>query len=551
MEDTSREESVDLRFYLGVLRRRGWVIVLTTVLAGLAAFGASLLQTKVYDARADVLIGRQASDQVFTANGQYFDPKRNVETEVKVLESQAVSDAAAKELGHAPDVTISSDEVSDVVSVHARSDDPKRAAVDADAYAQAYVDYRFESTVGALLSAGQEVQTKIDDLDARLAMLPANSAERNALEAQRAYLVEQLGRLEVSANLTNAGGAAVLAKAEVPSTPVSPKPLRNGLLGAVLGFFLGIGLAFLLEHFDDTIKERAGLEHALAGAVPVIGEIPEVAGSKKPKAGALLVVADEPTSTAAEAYRMLRTSVTFLGLDKRLRSILITSAAESEGKSTVTANLAVTLARAGKKVIVVDLDLRRPRIHEIFGVSNMVGLTSVLLDESSLTEAIQRVPQAEQLAVLTCGKSPPNPSELLASPRVAEIIALLADVADVVVIDSPPVLPVADSLTIAGFVDGTILVARDGSSSRRAVHRAVELMNQVDAPLVGAVINDVDMDSAGYGYGRYAYDRRPKNDQKKKDQRPKPVEPKSGVGADAPAFTFDTPPRRPTVAREG
>jgi capsular exopolysaccharide synthesis family protein len=504
VEDGSRDDSVDLRFYLGVLRRRGWVIIASTVLVAATAAGLSLLQTKEYQATADVLIGSQVSDQVFTQNGQ-IDQARNVQTEVKVLKSQTISDAAAKKLRHTPSVSISSDDTSNVVSVVASSDVPTRAAADADAYAKAYVDYKLNSTVDSLVAAGQEVQSKINDIDAELAYIGPLASQRSALEAQRSYLVEQLGRLQVSANLADAGGASVLAKAEVPSSPVSPKPIRNGLIGAVLGFLLGVGLAFLLEHFDDTVQDRDGLEHALSGASPVLAEIPKFELPKKPKSDAHLVVADQPNSIAAEAFRMLRTSVMFLGIDKPLHTIQVTSALEGEGKSTVAANLAVAIAQTGKRAILVDLDLRRPKVHQFFGVSNRFGLTSIMLGESTISAATQRIEGIDQLAVLPSGEVPPNPSELLASPRLAEILKLLVGVVDVVIVDSAPVLPVADSLTIAGMVDGTMLVTMAGESSRRAVHRAFEVLQQVDARIIGTVLNRVDLEAAGYGYSRYHY----------------------------------------------
>lgn len=505
MKDLSTDDTRELRFYLGVVRRRAWAIVGVCILTAAAAAGVSLLQENTYEASTEVLIQRQASDQVFTNGTVSFDAARNVQTEIKVLRSRTVSEAARTALGYSPFVSISGDDSSDVVTVTASSASPKKAVREADAYAKAYVVYRRKSTVDSLLAAGQEVLTRINDIDQQLAPLGSTSPERAALESQRAYLVEQLGRLQVSANLADAGGAVILAKAGVPGAPVSPKPARDGALGAALGLLLGVGLAFLFDYLDDSIKERSDLERAVGGALPVVGEIPVIAAWKK-KTGPYLVSAADPDSAAAEAYRTLRTSVQFLGIDKEIRSFQITSARAQEGKTTTLANLAVSLARAGRKVVVVCGDLRRPRVHEFFGLSNQLGLTSVLLGEAKISDAVQWIPSEPRLAVLASGPPPPNPSELLASPRVREIIETLGRGADILLFDSPPVLPVSDAMVIAGLVDATLLVACANLSSRRAVHRACELLRQVDAPLVGLILNNAESETSRYGYGGYRYE---------------------------------------------
>jgi polysaccharide biosynthesis transport protein len=496
------ERDNDLRYFLGVLQRRKWVIVGVCLLTAGAAGLFSKLHATVYQGSTEVLIDRQVSDQVFSTD-QSFDPQRNVQTEVKVAQSGAVAQAAKKALGHEPEITIDSDPQSDVITIHARNNEPRRAAADADAYAKAYVTYRRERTVNDLLAAGQEVQSQIDDIDAQLAALPLESAQRTPLDDQRSFLVEQLDRLQVSANLSNAGGAAILAKSDVPGTPVAPKPLRDALLGAVLGLILGIGLAFLIDYLDDSIKARGDMERAVANGVPVLGEIPTVTEWKK-KSGPYLISQADPSAPASEAYRTLRTSVEFLGLDTEIRRFQVTSARSEEGKTTTLANLAVALARAGRKVAVVSADLRRPRIHEFFGLPNDVGLTSVLLGEYALHDVILRVPDEPRLALLPSGPPPPNPSELLASSRVREILLSLGQVADMVLFDSPPVLPVSDALVIAGMVDATLVVASAGESSRRALHRAYQLLRQVDARVVGMVLNNAEIESENsYGYGYY------------------------------------------------
>jgi non-specific protein-tyrosine kinase len=207
---------------------------------------------------------------------------------------------------------------------------------------------------------------------------------------------------------------------------------------------------------------------------------------------------EAPTSSASEAYRSLRTAIGFIGLDKPLRVIQVTSPSAAEGKTTTIANLAVALANVGKKVVVVDCDLRRPRIHTFFGIPNEVGFTSVLLGEVPLANAAQAVGR-RHLMLLASGQLPPNPSELLSSTRTAQVLATLQAEADVVLVDSPPVLPVTDSAVLSAHVDATLLVIRAGVTTRRQLTRAVEVLEQVAAPLVGTVLNGVTADE-GYGY---------------------------------------------------
>jgi len=235
----------------------------------------------------------------------------------------------------------------------------------------------------------------------------------------------------------------------------------------------------------------------------VLGEIPRVAGWRDRDA-AHLVTAAAPHSPAAEGYRTLRTAVEFLLGTRELTTIQVTSSQTDDGKSTTLANLALAFARAGVQVTIVCCDLRQPRIHEFFGLSNEVGFTSVLMGAATVVEATQKVDGEPSLAVLASGPLPPNPSELLSLPRTDEVIASIEKNADfgLVLVDSPPVLPVADALTVAGMVDATILVAAADSSSRRGVRRSVQMLRQVGAPLVGTVLNNATT-AGGMSFGYY------------------------------------------------
>jgi capsular exopolysaccharide synthesis family protein len=492
MDGDQASQIPDLRHYWHTVWRRRFVIVVTVVLAVGAAVALSEIQTPVYEATADVVIQPSGSQQIIGSSAQNAqDAQRNVDTETAVLQSRAVKDAATQRLGHVPDVNVTNDSAtSNVVSISARSTNKQRAAADANGYAATYLAYSRKQNLDDLLQAGQQIQVKLNGIEARLPSLPSGSPELTAALQQQAFLQQQLDQLQLSASLKQVGGARILAKANVPSTPVEPRPLRNAALGLVLGLLLGIGIAFLLELADDRIISREELERASDG-LPVLGQIPHD-GTWRDRRLPRLVTIEASNSSASEAYRSLRTSIQFLGVDREMRSVQFTSTKSEDGKTTTLANVAVAFARAGRRVTIVCCDLRRPRVHEFFGLPNEVGYTSLLLGDASAEESLQRVPEVPNLLVLSAGPEPPNPSELLSGGRAREVISSLEQTADLVLVDTPPILPVSDALIVSGWVDATIVVARAKVSSRRSMRRAIEILRQVDAPVVGTVLNGAD-----------------------------------------------------------
>ncbi|GAB4556797.1 MAG: CpsD/CapB family tyrosine-protein kinase [Anaerolineae bacterium] len=213
-----------------------------------------------------------------------------------------------------------------------------------------------------------------------------------------------------------------------------------------------------------------------------------------------LITIREPRSPVAEAYRSLRTNLEFCSLDEPLRTLLVTSPSPDEGKSTTLANLAVTTAQAGRRVIIADCDLRRPRQHEIFGVSNSVGLTTMVRDDQALAQPPLQETEVPGLRILPSGPPPPNPAELLASQRMSQIIERLQQEADMVLFDAPPVIAVTDAAVLSTKVDGVLLVINAGTTRREYALRAKELLARVNARLVGAVLNNVAMDETLHAY---------------------------------------------------
>ena len=517
----SRNDTIEfeLRDYLRVLRRRKVIITLAVVVVVAAALAASYAQTRVYRASAQILLQQPSSSFLFNPNtGQPNDSTRAVATQIQVITSRPVQDAVRAKLGAAPAITANGVGQTDVISINAESTIPDQAAKIANAYAGAYIQFRRSQVVDDQLAAAQQIQNKIDDIqhqiDAldlqvasasnfqRAAVVAGVGPQRDALISEQAVFKGKLNETQVSTALSS-GGAQLITPAQTPVAPIKPRPKRNAAIALAVGLIFGVGLAFLFEYLDDSIKTKEDLDRAVHGHLPTLGLIPNV-GSRREKTKPAVVSLLDPKATPSEAYRTLRTSIQFLGLDKPLRLLQVTSAASAEGKTTTVTNLGVALASAGQRVMMCCCDLRRPRIHEFFGLSNSVGFTSVLLGQAELSEATQKVPGTDNLYLLASGPPPPNPSELLSSPRTSEVLTALQAACDIVLLDCPPVLPVTDAGVLAGQVDATLVVVSAGATTRRDLGRAIELLQQIEAPVVGLVLNGVsDQGGYGYGYNRY------------------------------------------------
>ncbi len=301
------------------------------------------------------------------------------------------------------------------------------------------------------------------------------------------------------ARLQNTPNIVQIEAASVPGGPIRPRTMNNLLLGGAIGLMLAAGAAFLIEYLDDTLKTPEDIEQALG--LPVLGYIAEMQYAEKGKEN--LYVAMQPRSPVSEAFRSLRTNLEFAGVEKPLKSILVTSPGPSEGKSTVAVNLAAIIAQGGKNVMLIDADLRRPHIHRFLGISNRMGLSDVFRGITSLETVYRTWDGTKGLTVVTSGSLPPNPSELLSSERMTQVINTLEAQFDVVVIDSPPSL-VSDAPVLAAKVDGVLLVVHPGHTHIDAARATLEQVNRSGARMVGVVLNRIPRNRAHY-YGGYRY----------------------------------------------
>jgi polysaccharide biosynthesis transport protein len=530
-----------LHDYVNALRRRRWVVILSVLVAIGAALAISLIQTPQYRAESQLLLRRTPSQEILIGDGGQIssssDSERMVNNEIRLIESGAVRDAVDDRYNGPLDVddvegSAPESDTNDVLEVSVVSPDPAASADLVNVYVETYISERRNRQVESLLDAGEEIEARLaelreqiaevrrplDDIDAQVAVAPVDSTRRAELEAQRELIssqvlpqlsplesresafVGQLEQLEATQDLLRAGGVEVLTPAEEPESPVSPNTLANLVVGGLIGLLGGIALALARDHLDDSVASKDQAEEVTG--VPTLGLIPKAVKGSSPID---LISVTEPTSPAAEAYRSLRTSVKFLSLDTSVKTILVTSAAASEGRTVTAANLAAVLAQRGDRVLLVGADLRRPRVHRLFGAPQSPGLTTVLLGDASPTSVIYAVEEVPGLHVIAPGSIPPNPAELLDSSRTRDLFALIIHNYDSVIIDAPPVLPVTDAQILAGVADGVLLVVAYRETSRRGLARAVELLGQVDAPLVGSVVNLVptDEDYPGRSY-RYA-----------------------------------------------
>lgn len=549
MRPMAEATELGLADFARIVWRHKIAIVALAILAAGAAFGLDTRRTKIFEARAQVLLVPTVSQAVSSANGTATDlTATDVATDAKVISSPANREDATilLKVTSIPPASVSEVGTTDVVNIAVQSADPAFAVRAANAYAKAYILGQQDQAVNSLLAAAKQLSDRIAAISneagkyqQQIAALtaptttvfgaaPSSSSpspavvalenQQNSLVEEQTTLREQAAQLQDTAELAG-GGGQVIGQATLPAALVSPHRVRDTALAGAVGLVLGLGVAFLWEFLDDRIRGEEDLEAAMAGipALGLIPTVPEWVSRRRSKRNTPHLIADGATTTsaAAESYRSLRTSIQFLRLDKEVRSILVTSPISNEGKTTTVANLAASMAQVGHRVGVISCDLRKPELHAAFGLSNDTGFTSVILGQASPRKALQRVDGYDDLWVMPAGPVPPNPSELLASRHAQRLFNMLADFFEIVLIDSPPVLPVTDAAILAAYADATLMVIAAGTTTKKQARRAVEILTQVDAAPVGVIVNRIPHRGgsfyygygSGYGYG-YRYGRK-------------------------------------------
>ncbi len=444
---------MDLRDYLRVLRK-GWPLILAFVVLGLAAgIGLTLATTKVYQADVQIFVATTTNgDSSQLAQGSTY-VQAQVQSYTSIANSPSVTVPVIKRLklavgpsGLADKITADAPLNKVLINLHVTDHNPRTAA--------------------------------------QLA---------NAVAAQFDAVVQ-------SAAQTDANGKpvvklSVIHPAAIPAAPISPHKTLNIGLGFIVGLLIGVGVVVLRDVLDNTVKSAHDFEQY---GVPAMGHVP----FDKRTATAPIAFRADPNSARSEAYRQLRTNLQFVDVDNPPKIISVTSAMPGEGKSTTSLNLAAALAEAGARVCLIEADLRRPSLARVLGLVGDVGFTTALIGKTPVEEVLQNAGQ--NLAVLTSGPIPPNPSELLITAHAREIIERVASHVDFVVIDTPPLLPVTDGATVATLADATLLVCRGGKTTREQAERSVDALEKVGRRPVGVVLNAVTRGRGAYSY-EYGY----------------------------------------------
>jgi polysaccharide biosynthesis transport protein len=511
--------SVELRDYLTVFRRHFVLIVAVALLGAAAAAAYSFRRTPVYESTASVLV-RAITTNAFDPS-QRVDQQLNMANQRQLVVSEPVAAVAAKQLGTTatPEQLVKhvSAEVpanSQIVRVHYRDTVPASAQHGADAFAKAYLAFREADARQAAATSQKTLQKDLDRLvkqaDKAQAIVESPNSTPEQVRGATGRITALNNRIQpLQTQLTGFASldfnpGTVISAAVLPTQPASPKHKLDVGIGLLVGLFVGVVLAFVRDRTDDRLRGREDLAERLDR--PVLATVPPLSKwmrrrfiwRRRPKTS--LVTLDQPNSPAAESYRTLRTRMARLASQLDINSVMVVSAGVGEGKSTTAANLAVVLAETGKDVLLVSADLRRPRVHQFFGLPNKSGLSDLLADGTAPNRRATAGVNPRQMAselwsvgpnlwVILSGPLPPHPSALMDSDAMRQFLKEQRDLFDFIVLDCPPALVVADAMALAPLADAVLVVADAKESDREAVSRLKEELEQVGGRIVGAVLN--------------------------------------------------------------
>jgi capsular exopolysaccharide synthesis family protein len=491
--------------YLGVVRRYKWIIIVAALVVPTVAYFMSSRSPKIYQASADVLLNRQDLGATITGlptQSTATDPYRYALTQERLAEASAVSDRALEIAGlenlEGWGSDVSADPDTDILSFNVTHGDPDIATRLANAYAKAFTQYKLETDTASLTRARTEIQGRLAEL--REAGATGTDTYQELLgQAQDLRTLEIL--LAPASVISIADGAGKIA----------PTPQRAATLGLLLGLLLGIGGAFVLNAFDRRIRHADEVEYELQ--IPLLAKLPT------PGRGDAATILERPPDETTEAVARLRASFDFTNQSLGAKTVMVTSAGPREGKSTTIANLAIALARTGRHVVLVDLDLRRPMLSRLFHLPEGPGITDFAARDTELVDVLQPVGVTPlrarvasigssevgqgRLEVVTTGRTRVEPAAFVESSGLTEALHTLRNHAEIVLVDAPPILATGDSIALTGKVEAILLITRLGTLTRPTLQELGRVLRRSPAPVLGLVATGAEIDE---GYSVYAVD---------------------------------------------
>ena len=528
-------QTIDLKETVSFLLSRLWLIAAVTAIVTAGSVGLSMGQTPVYCTTATAVIRPvvppAALNWYSNSSAGPLGLDVEPESEAQIARSGVVVERVAKDLrvtARALPGWISVRVVTNhLLGFTGCSTRPAAAAQVAQTFAEGYLAYRREGAARTLATIADQMKQQVDGANRDIAALDTQilrvsqrigtetdptrrqaattqfnqlSSDRNQAQLKLASMQGRYNDIQGSLRSASVGGGEVVQAAVTPTAPTRPKPMRDGALGFVLGGLMGVGAAFLSKHFDSRIHNLSDASRAV-GAL-VIGVTPRA--SKRRVKKVLVESAQDPGSPVAEAYRALRQSLAVMGVGSEFKTVLITSGGPGAGKTTTAANLGVAFARTGVRTILVSADLHRARLHTFFNVANEVGVGDVLAGTAAL-DTIEMPSILPNLWLLPSGSTPGNPAELLDSARLAVLLERLRDIADVVIVDGPPLAAGADVMVLARYADVALLLMRQDRAHAVGAKAAVNELTKAGAARVAAVLTLVHGKLGGYGYGKYRH----------------------------------------------
>jgi non-specific protein-tyrosine kinase len=513
--------SAEFHRYVSLLWHWSWLIILTTALAGGAAYLRVIGEIPLYRATTLVMVNEASANRSVDYTTM-MTSERLAQTYAQLMTTRPVLEAVAERLGLEPStwsvlerpelIEAKPLEDTQLMKISVVDTDPIRAALVANTLVAVFAEQNQAEQASGYAASKQNLESQITQLDQQISTYtaalsslestPENLVERdqiNVILAQYrqtyAYLMQSYEQVRL-AEVQNISNIILKEPAIPPNNPFQPVVLRTTVLGALLGLLLGVGLIVLFEALDDTIKDPE--EIARRYGLSFLGMI---ATHEAENEGPIAHM--KPRSPITEAFRSLRTNIQFTSVDRPLHTILITSPSPSDGKSTVAVNLSVVLAQSNRRVVLIDADLHRPKQHKLLGISNRKGLSELFTQPVIQLDGNVRETSIPNLSLLTSGGLPPNPAELLGSDKMLQILSQVNQLAEVVVIDSPPLMAVTDAAVLASRTDGVLLVVRPSVTKLQACKQAIEQLRHLGVNVLGYVLNEVNLKRSGYKYTFY------------------------------------------------